>query len=256
MHFCFVTYGSWEGNAGLIRHRQLGAELLERGHRVTYVVDNVPYNHASLELHPRAEVAFVAHPKSLLQIPARRKLIKQLRPDYVHLLNGHAKSYLALVGRKQKIIGDWDEPRTLKDLGFARNMLERFVDRWQRNRDGVKVTCTLYLQQLFRDRYALETAHIPHAPYLPTYSTGDSPFTAPTAVYMGNFYPAWDHDVVLEAALVLKKRGLMPRIVLMGAGPDLEKWRKFVAENGLSNVELPGFISGEQLWLRDRPAAP
>src|SRR5439155_16055063 len=99
-----------------------------------------------------------------------------------------------------------------------------------------------------------ETVYTPHAPYLPSYPPVSSPFTEPTAVYMGNLYPAWDHDIVLEAAVILKKRGLTPPIVMMGDGPDMPKWKAFVAERGLSNVNLAGYVSGEELWRRLRHA--
>src|SRR5436190_10881123 len=198
MHYCFVTYGSWEGNAGHIRVINLGNVLAERAHRVTYVLDDVSYNRTEVKLHPRAELAFVKHPRSLGQIFSRRTVLKQLKPDYVHLQMGHGKAFLALAGRKQKIVADWDEPRTLKDLGFARNFYEWFVDRWLRKRANVRLTATSYLQKLFREKYGLETVYTPHAPYLPSYPPVSSPFTEPTAVYMGNLYPAWDHDIVLE----------------------------------------------------------
>jgi glycosyltransferase involved in cell wall biosynthesis len=215
-------------------------------------LDDVPFNHGELKLHPRAGRAFVENARSLGQIPARRKLLRELAPDYVHLLNSHAKSYLALVGRRQRIVADWDEPPTMKDLGFSRNQLERFVDRWLRRRADVRIACTSYIQELFRRKYGLETTYIPHAPYLPDYPPVTSPFTEPTFVYMGNLYPAWDHDIVLDAAVILKQRKLHPRILLMGDGPDMAKWKAFVADNGLDNVELAGFVSGLELWRRLR----
>jgi len=135
-----------------------------------------------------------------------------------------------------------------------RAMKAHWPDRWQRKRSFVRITSTLYLQQLFLDRYGLQTEHIPHAPYLPSYADGTSPFDKPTAVYMGNFYPAWDHDIILEAAAILKQRNITPAILLMGDGPDMEKWRRFVAEKGLTNVQLPGYVSGEELWRRLRHA--
>ena len=71
---------------------------------------------------------------------------------------------------------------------------------------------------------------------------------------MGNLYPAYDHDLLFDRDLLLKAPGKSPRITFLGHGPDLEKWRSFVKENGLSNVEVPGFTTGEELWRRLRHA--
>src|SRR5438874_13432420 len=254
MHYCFFTSGSWEQNAAHIRIIEMGRDLIDRGHRVTYMLDDVPYNRGDLGLHPKSELAFVKDSRSLKQITNRRKLFKQLQPDYVHLLQGHAKSYSALVGMDLKLIGDWDEPRIFQDFGFVRNRIEAFVDRWLRKHAFVRIACTAYIQKVYRERFGMETVYIPHAPYLPSYPEVDSPFTEPTAVYMGNFFAAWDHDIALHAAVILKERGLMPPMLFMGSGPDFEKWKAYVAEKELSNVKLPGFVSGLDLWRRLRHA--
>ena len=123
-HFCFVTYGSWRGNAGLIRPRHLGAELIELGQRVSYIVDDVPYNRTSLELHPKANMAYVSPSRGLGQIGARRKKLTELHPTFVHVLNPHAKSLAALAGTESRVIADWDEPNILKNSGFMRNRME------------------------------------------------------------------------------------------------------------------------------------
>jgi glycosyltransferase involved in cell wall biosynthesis len=71
---------------------------------------------------------------------------------------------------------------------------------------------------------------------------------------MGNLYPLYDHDLLFEAARILKGRGKQPKIAILGGGPDLEKWRAFVREHGLSNVTVAGFVSGESLWRHLRHA--
>jgi glycosyltransferase involved in cell wall biosynthesis len=111
-----------------------------------------------------------------------------------------------------------------------------------------------YLQREFENRFGLESAYIPYAAYLETRTDGPSPFPEPTAVYMGNFYPAYDHDLLFEAALQLRSRGKTPSIMLLGGGPDLERWREFVNQKELSNMHLPGFVGGENLWRRLRHA--
>lgn len=254
MHYCFLTFGSWQGNAGLIRPRHLGSELIERGCRVSYLVDDMPINR-EVKFPDRAHVQWVPNPRTIGQVRARRRAIRDLSPDYVHVLNAHPKSYAALAGmRRVKVVADWDEPPTLKDLGFARGRMEAFLDRWLRRRADVRITCTSFLHEYFREYYGLETHYIPHAPYLASHDEGVSPFRTPTAVFMGNLYALWDQDILFEAALLLKQRGLSPPIMVMGDGPEMPKWRQFVADNDLGNVTLAGFVRGEDLWLRLRHA--
>jgi glycosyltransferase involved in cell wall biosynthesis len=181
-------------------------------------------------------------------------VLRQLAPDYVDLINPHPKSYAALVGTSQKIVGEWDEPPTMKQLGVVKDSMFAFLDRWLRRRAVVRIACTLFIQEWFRQKYDLPTAHIPHAPYLANFPDGESPFAEPTAVYMGNLFPLWDHDIVLEAARILKRRGETPKILLMGGGPDLDRWKTFVEDERLDNVTLAGFVSGEDLWRRLRHA--
>ena len=40
----------------------------------------------------------------------------------------------------------------------------------------------------------------------------------------------------------------MPPIVIMGDGPDAAKWRDFIANEGLKNVQMVGYMTGEELW--------
>ena len=256
MHYCFILYGSWEGNAGFIRPRHLGAQLLERGVRVTYIVDDVPYNRTSLNLHPKAELAFVPNSRGIKQIPARRRVIRDVAPDYIHLLNPHAKSFAALAGMpRMKIVADFDEPPVLHDFGFIRNRVEAAMDRWLRRRADVKIACTMYLHERFRQRYGIDTVYIPHAPYFVEQPRDvASPFTRPTAVYMGNLYPAWDHDILFDAARLMAQRGQKPPIAILGDGPEMQKYKSFVSEHGLDNVQLAGFVSGADLWRHLRHA--
>jgi len=73
-----------------------------------------------------------------------------------------------------------------------------------------------------------------------------SPFTRPTAVYMGNLYAEYDHDLIFKAAELLKARGLSPRIEILGSGPEIEKWRAYVRDRGLNNVHVAGFVVGRR----------
>ena len=242
MHYCFLTSGTWEANASFVRLREFGNELLSRGHVVSCIADDYPYNIEKLPgiFNDRANILIVRPSRGIGQFMARRKLVHQINPDYVHVLNPFIKAYAALRFTGRKIIGDWDEWPSHRDLPLPRKVLEKFLDRWLRNHSYRLVSASKYLQQQFKQRFDLDAAYIPYAAYLQSYGDGESPFTEPTAVYMGNFYPAYDHDLLFEAARILKAQGKMPKIALLGGGPDLERWRAFVKQHDLANVSISG----------------
>lgn len=250
MHYCFLTSGTWDANASFVRLREFGNELLARGHRVSCVADDYPYNVQNLAgmFKPGAETHITRPSRGIGQIMARRRLLKQINPDYVHVLNPFIKAWASLIFSGRKIVGDWDEWPAHRKLPLPRLMLEKFLDRWLRKKSFRIIVASKYLQQQFREKFNLSAAYIPYATYLQPHADGESPFSEPTAVYMGNLYCSYDHDLLFEAAKLLKSRGKSPRIAILGAGPDLEKWRAYAKENDLLHVNVAGFVSGESLW--------
>ena len=110
-----------------------------------------------------------------------------------------------------------------------------------------------WLQEQFRAR-GCESVYIPYATYLDEKADGQSPFQERTLVYMGNMQKRYDVDLVFHAALQLRQRGLAPPVVVIGKGPEYDRWRRFVNEHELDNVTFTGFLRGEALWRRLRHA--
>lgn len=255
MHYCFFSVGSWEQNGSLLRLKELGSALIEQGIQVSYLLDEIPFNVSKLGLHPKAHRVFVPGPRSLKQAFKRRKLLQELAPDYIHVLSPSPAALIALAGRKRaKIVSDWDEWFALRALPPHRRLVQQGLDAWMRHNSDYVIAASLYIQEQFQARYGCKPTYIPHAAFMPEYADGTSPFSEPTAVYMGNLYPAYDHDILFEAAALLKKRGKVPKIEMIAAGPDLERWRAWVRENGLDNVSLPGYLRDEELWRHLRHA--
>ena len=255
MHYAFFTTGSWEGNASLVRLRELGKEMIARGIRVSYLVDDVPYNRSGkLDLHPDARVAFVPEPKKFSQFKSRRRILRELKPDFVHVLNPYVKALLTLAPTRWNVVGDWDEWPARRPHKPVRKIVEAYLDRWLRNRAKLRVVASKYLQRQFKEQFGLDSVYIPYATYLQDFPDVASPFAEPTAVYMGNFFPAYDHDLIFDAARILKGQGKQPHMQFLGGGPDLENWRSFAREHDLKNVSIPGFLTGEELWRHLRHA--
>jgi glycosyltransferase involved in cell wall biosynthesis len=71
---------------------------------------------------------------------------------------------------------------------------------------------------------------------------------------MGNLNAGYDHDLIFRAAVTLQARGLHPRIEFLGKGLELDRWRQFVRDHKLTNVNVAGFVTGDDLWARLRHA--
>jgi glycosyltransferase involved in cell wall biosynthesis len=253
-HHCFLTLGDWNRNAGFVRLREFANELAARGHRVSCILDDCPYNHDKIQFHPNVVKHFVPNPRKLSQVTSRRKIIKRLRPDYVHFLDPSPKSFAALVCMSQKFFCDWDEwPAKRTFFSAPRRAMEIFLDHWCRRRGFIRPVASKYLQREFA-KLGDDATYIPYAAYLQPHPDGESPFTEPTLVYVGNFYHTYDHDLIFEAARILKERGETPAIAILGGGPDFEKWQAYVKEHQLDNVRLPGYLTGDVLWRHMRHA--
>src|SRR5690348_16428705 len=110
MHYCFFSVGSWKGNACLTRLRELAAEFIARGIRVTMMLDDVPYNRHEVKLTDGVEPQFVSPARGLKQFSARRRILRRIKPDFVHVLNPSPKAYLTLrLLPSQPLVVDWDE---------------------------------------------------------------------------------------------------------------------------------------------------
>jgi glycosyltransferase involved in cell wall biosynthesis len=255
MHYCFLTVSTLD-SANLMRAREMGRALIKQGVRVSYIVEDQPVNRAFKDLDPKAEVKYVTDPRKLGQFGRRRKLLKQLRPDFVEVLNPHPKTLLPIWWpiAGTKIVAMWDEPMVLKPLGVIKRIYEERLAQSLIHRADYHFAATEKLRQKLQKRYGIDAIYMPHAAYLPQYPQVTSPFDQPTAVYMGNLYPLFDHDVIFDAARLLAQEGKQPAIVVIGQGPEQEKWQRFIAEHRLDNVKLLGYMSGVELWGRLRHA--
>ncbi len=254
MRYCFFTTGDWEANASLVRLREFGREMIARGIDVSYVVDDFPYNRAKLDVSAKAQVIYVPEPSMRGQFGRRRAAIHEARADFVHVLNPYLKAVATLVGTRWPLVVDWDEWPARRARPRLRGVVDWWLSRWMRKRAAVVLVASRYLREQLRARFGIESVYVPYAAYLAPQVDGPSPFSTPTVVYMGNLFATYDHDLIFDAARLLKARGQAPTIKLLGHGPDESAWRDYVKQHELHNVHMAGFVRGEELWRNLRHA--
>jgi glycosyltransferase involved in cell wall biosynthesis len=65
---------------------------------------------------------------------------------------------------------------------------------------------------------------------------------------MGFLTPDFDHDLLFEAARLLKAAGKPHPITFIGGGYDVERWRAYAAAHGLDHVCVKGYVSDDDRW--------
>ena len=256
MHYCFFSSGTWYRNASMGRFRDLGAELLKRGIRVTYLVDDLPHNRTEVYFSPGSKTEFVPNPASLSQFSSRRAILRRIKPDFVHVLNGSVKAMVTLLGvYGPKLVSDWDEwPAERASPHTFKRACLKWIERFFRGRAALVLVCSKHMEREFAARYGRTPVYLPYATYLTNDLNVPSPYSEPTAVYMGGLYAGYDHDVVFHAATLLKQRGLTPPIQFVGGGFEIDAWRKFVADRSLQNVTFTDYVATDDMWARIRHA--
>jgi len=254
MRYCFFAPGSYAENPSLVRALCLGRELAARGIDVCYVADDIPGNRQAGVFDPAATIAYVPNPRSFGQFAARRRAIAGLAPDFVHVINTAPKTFMGLVGTRWKMVADYDEWPAGRPHRFWRRKREQFFESWAIRRATHAIACSRYLQRQFEAVHGRKVAYIPYAVDLQEPPAAASPFTQPTAVYMGTFSKPYDLDLLFHAAKILADKGLRPRMCFVGKGPQWEMWKAYVEDNGLDNIELTGWLDDTAMWSRLRHA--
>jgi glycosyltransferase involved in cell wall biosynthesis len=187
----------------------------------------------------------------------RRRGIRRLKLDYLEVfidINGQTWLTLLLL-KGPKLVGVWDEAAIFKEeLPWIQRKAISFCDSWLRRHATLCLTSTREHQRIWEETHSEPVSYMPHACYMASNLGGLSPYKEATAVYMGNFYPNWDLDLIFHAFLKLKEQGLMFPLFLMGDGPDVPNWQDFVLKNGLTNITFAGHVTGESLWQHLRHA--
>ncbi len=255
MRYLFVTTGNLERNASFVRLRELGRGLATLGADVTYVVDDTPYNSELAQTLTFATVNVLIASQRVSQVFERRRAILRAEPDVVHVLNPQPYNSSAVFGAKRPVVVDWDELLSQRFSSPRRRFASRLCEAYGRRKASLTVVASRYQQTFFRERFQADALYLPYACYLPEMTDGPNPYPKPTAVYLGNFHPDFDHDLLLDAWQLLASNGAAPHLELIGSGEDLEKVRRIVIDRGLSDcVSVPGYMSGGPLWDRLRHA--
>jgi glycosyltransferase involved in cell wall biosynthesis len=255
LRYCFITTGSLEHNASFMRLREFGRCLAVEGVDVHYVIDAGAFNDTVPTKLPFATCHRVDNVGRLGRLFTRRALIRAAAPDVIHLLNPQPSNSATIFGTRAFVVGDWDELLSTRSKSASMNALSRMCEAYGRRRANLTVVSSRHMQQLFRDRHAVDSLYLPYATYIEPHEDGATPFKRPSAVYLGNFHHDSDHDILLEAWAGPLAGVDAPDLHMIGGGTELGRVRNQVAALGLRNVYIHGFLPWSDVWRHLRHAS-
>ena len=249
VRYAFVATGNVARNASFVRLRELGRQFALRGIDVHYFLDdeepNATHVAPSLDF---ATVHLATGSSRVSRLFSRRRQLAAVGPDVVHILNPQPGNCAAVAGLGIPLVCDWDELLSSRDRRFLQRRVDLACETFGRSSAAVTVVASRALQVFMSRHHRIDALYLPYAAYLTPLEDGPNPFAKPTAVYMGNLMPDFDHDLVIDAWELLQQRGNPLHLCILGGGPQLETVRADVRDRRLTNVTVAGYVTGQPLW--------
>jgi glycosyltransferase involved in cell wall biosynthesis len=245
--YVLLATGCLNRNASFVRLRELGLALARRSVDVHFIIDDTDYNASLVPNLSPTTVHLVAGSLRPLRLIRRRRLLKRLKPNAVHILNPQPLNTSSVALSSVPLVCDWDELLSVRARPWWRGPSDLLSESYGRGRACLNVVASHYLQDMLHHRYGLSALYLPYAPYLPDITPSQNPFTRPTAVYVGNLVRDYDHDIIIDAWEILARRGIAIDLVICGGGQLLEDVREDVARRGLDRVHIEGYVTGQPL---------
>jgi glycosyltransferase involved in cell wall biosynthesis len=247
--YAFVATGSVARNASFVRLRELGRELAKFGLDVHYFLDDEEENATRVASGLGfATVHLASGSGRASRLWQRRRQLAEVAPAAIHILNPQPGNCAAAVRQGCALVCDWDELLSSRQRRLLQRWVDLLCEHFARRYATLTVVASRALEALMKERYGVESLYLPYAAYLPSFEDGPTPFSGPTAVYLGNLMPDFDHDLLIDAWAILQRRGSPLRLCLIGGGPLLDSVSAEVKERKLTNVSVAGYLSGQVLW--------
>jgi len=182
-------------------------------------------------------------------------ILKEIRPDFVHMLNPKEKAMLlAIAFPKIRFVFDWEDWTTFSEKRPAMRWYKRARDRWLVKRANSIVCASRWLANTMMEQYGRSALYLPYACLPRVFPKSTDVSNPPVAVGMGSLHPEWDHDLLIEAAGVLKQKGVEHPIRWVGSGAQLDACRERASQLGLKQFEFPGYLDWDSM-LRELTSA-
>jgi glycosyltransferase involved in cell wall biosynthesis len=240
----FLTSGR-VNSPGNFRTVRMARSFAKLGLNAFLLIDDSDNNLFDIEKfsHQNLTIAAYKSKPRLTGVFQVRSLIKLHNPDWIVQINPSIRAFLTLIFSKNLVVGEWDEPPILRSQHFFLRSLAYLLHFWLINRSSLHISCTrAFMSHLPNPIY------IPHGQYVENLHLEANVSVGDYYAYLGNFYPLWDHELIIKWVESAAHRGYRPNIVMVGSGPDLKKWQDYALRKGLSNIKFTGHLDVED-WM-------
>lgn len=248
----FISFGDLS-TTGCIRALHLAIHLRKFGWDAQVAIPDTPSNR-SFGL-PEETNAFYYDPSAKRIQSSLGGILRRERPEFVHMLNPKEKALmLSAIHRRQRFVFDWEDWTTFVERNPIRRWYKEIRDRWLVRRAATVITASSWLSRYIMDRFGRDSLYLPYACLPKEFPNPNLESIAPVAIGMGSLHPNWDHDLLVEAAGVLRRRDKEVPIRWIGTGAELERCQARVVELGLEKFEFPGYLDWNPMLLQLREA--
>lgn len=231
--------------------------LAKAGHAVTLLLEDSPDNLEKVRLEcPNASVIW--HKRGDWFAPeraAKQRAIRKLQPDIVWICGVGLRNWITPVGHQATLLADHSElysavmPRAHERMAFR--LLERFyLHAFHGHVCASKYLLDYYSKKLAPRGLANRVHHSPYAYHQSALNIPQrrKPEGKKSILYLGSFwenYGFWDMLHAIKS--ILTKRSDI-QTTFIGRGPEAEKGRAWVKEQGLGNhIHFPGYVDDRDL---------
>lgn len=248
----FISFGEFS-KTGCLRAYHLTLGLRKLGWDARIAVPDTLSNREAPEAGEATPYFF--DPRAMRFRSSVLTILKEFQPDFVHMLNPKEKAFLlASTLPKTRFIFDWEDWTTFMLPSGPERWYKESRDRWLVKRATMVMSASKWLSNYILDRYGRDSFYLPYACLEKPFPVTPVEHGEPMAIGMGSLHPGWDHDLLIEAAGVLRNRGRECSIRWIGSGIELEKSRLRVAQLKLERFELPGYLDWSEMLSELRRA--
>ena len=243
LSICFLIEGPILSPA-YFRALGLSNALVQLGHEIIIVCDNRKDNLEKIDEIKKSGinvVSYEAHPK-IKSILECRKILGLNKSSWLVQLNPTLRGFFTLFGHNHKVIGEWDEPIIFVPQNLIKKCINYLLHYWFISKSKIHVSCTKAFL-----KYLPNGIYIPHGQHISqdcmkSIAVDSEEYYA----YLGNFYPLFDHDLLFYSLKDAATRNFLPKVVMIGGGPDLQKWKDYAIKHELKNIEFKGYCTVEE----------
>ncbi|MFM8190316.1 MAG: glycosyltransferase family 4 protein [Pirellula sp.] len=248
----FVAFGELS-KTGCLRAYHLTLELRRLGWDAQIAVPDTDSNRQS----PQSQIAkpYFFDPAAVKFRSSVGAILKEFGPDFVHMLNPKEKAFLlASTFPKTRFVFDWEDWTTFMDKPGPVRWYKSWRDRWLVQRADLVISASQWLSQYILEHFGRDSLYLPYACLERQFPAPTHRLEQPIAIGMGSMHAGWDHDLLVEAAGVLKNRDQECLIRWIGSGPELELCRRRAVELGLRKFQFPGYLDWDLMLSELREA--